>query len=54
MNEYGKIDDVFINIHLSDLKVMFWSEWWNGTLFMHCTKYYLSIVLDGVKVKKER
>ena len=37
---------------LGDLSVMNWYEWWNGTLFTHCTEYYLRVELGKrIKVK---
>ena len=42
-----------MDIHLGNLKVILEYGWWNGTLFMHHTKYYLRVALaKGVKVNE--
>ena len=43
-----------MNVHLGDLKVILWYGWWNGTVFMHFTKYYLRVSLSkGGKIKRK-
>ena len=52
MNVYAWINEGCMSVHLGDLKVVLLYGWWNGTLFIHCTKYYLRVYLGkGVKVK---